>query len=74
MRQNRDQKWFEKLGATERIEFAKAKMPNLLGHFLYLLELHANNTRRLFVAAVRANPAVVCRERIQRVPAQHAPV
>jgi len=48
MRQNRDQKWFEKLEATERIELAKAKMPNLLGHFLYLLELHANNTHVVY--------------------------
>ena len=44
----RDQKWFEKLEATERIELAKAKMPNLLGHFLYLLELHANNTHVVY--------------------------
>jgi hypothetical protein len=34
---------FEKLGGVARIEWAKAKMPNVLGHFLYLLELHANN-------------------------------
>jgi hypothetical protein len=34
---------FEKLAGAARIEFAKAKMPNVLGHFLYLLELHANN-------------------------------
>ena len=34
---------FEKLGCAARIELAKAKMPRVLGHFLYLLELHANN-------------------------------
>ena len=34
---------FEKLGGVARIEWAKAKMPKVLGHFLYLLELHANN-------------------------------
>jgi hypothetical protein len=34
---------FGKLGSTQRIELAKAKMEKVLDHFLYLLELHANN-------------------------------
>jgi hypothetical protein len=34
---------FEKLAGPARIESAKAKMTRALGHFLYVLELHANN-------------------------------
>jgi AbiU2 len=34
---------FEKLAGPARIESAKAKMTRVLGHFLYVLELHANN-------------------------------
>jgi hypothetical protein len=34
---------FKKLGGPGRIELAKTKMTKVLGHFLYLLELHANN-------------------------------
>jgi hypothetical protein len=34
---------FESVGSVERIELAKAKMDRVLAHFLYLLELHANN-------------------------------
>ena len=34
---------FESLGNAARIELAKDKMPRVLDHFLYLLELHANN-------------------------------
>jgi hypothetical protein len=36
--------WAKSLTARERIEKAKAKMERVLDHFLYLLELHANNT------------------------------
>jgi hypothetical protein len=39
---------FEKLGGAARIECAKAKIPNVLGHFLYLLELHANNAHVIY--------------------------
>ena len=34
---------FESLGKPARIELAKDKMPRVLDHILYLLELHANN-------------------------------
>jgi hypothetical protein len=34
---------FENLTAAQRIEKAKAKMERVLDHFLYLLELQANN-------------------------------
>ena len=34
---------FESLAAPERIERAKSKMQKVLDHFLYVLELHANN-------------------------------
>ena len=34
---------FEALDSVKRIELAKAKMEKVLDHFLYLLELHANN-------------------------------
>jgi hypothetical protein len=34
---------FEELNSAKRIELAKAKMEKVLDHFLYLLELHANN-------------------------------
>jgi len=34
---------FEKLDSARRIELAKAKMERVLDHFLYVLELHANN-------------------------------
>jgi hypothetical protein len=34
---------FEKLAAPERIERAKTKMEKVIDHFLYVLELHANN-------------------------------
>ncbi len=34
---------FENLTSTERIELAKTKMAKVLDHFLYIVELHANN-------------------------------
>ena len=34
---------FENLDGAKRIELAKAKMGKVLDHFLYLLELRANN-------------------------------
>jgi len=34
---------FEYMAHAERIELAKAKMEKVLDHFLYVLELHANN-------------------------------
>ena len=34
---------FEEFTSVKRIELAKAKMERVLDHFLYLLELHANN-------------------------------
>jgi hypothetical protein len=39
---------FEKLRDGERIELAKAKIPKVLDHFLYLLELHANNAHIVY--------------------------
>jgi hypothetical protein len=35
---------FERRTVTERIELAKAKMAKVLDHFLYVVELHANNS------------------------------
>jgi hypothetical protein len=35
---------FERRTTTERIELAKAKMTKVLDHFLYVVELHANNS------------------------------
>jgi hypothetical protein len=35
---------FEKLSKAERIELAKAKMERILEYFLYVVELHANNS------------------------------
>jgi hypothetical protein len=34
---------FEHRTTAERLEFAKAKMTKVLDHFLYVVELHANN-------------------------------
>jgi hypothetical protein len=34
---------FENRSNAERIELAKARMERVLDHFLYVLELHANN-------------------------------
>jgi hypothetical protein len=39
-----DMKWLEKLKKAERIDQAKAKMGRVLDHFLYVIELHANNS------------------------------
>jgi len=39
---------FENLGSAERIDLAKAKMPKVLDHLLYLLELHANNAHVVY--------------------------
>ena len=35
---------FEGRATAERIELAKAKMRRVLDHFLYVVELHANNS------------------------------
>jgi hypothetical protein len=35
---------FQKMSKAERIELAKAKMERVLDHFLYVVELHANNS------------------------------
>src|SRR3979411_945048 len=35
---------FEGLPTGERIEFAKTKLGKVLDHFLYVVELHANNS------------------------------
>ena len=42
-RRNKNNSMFENRTSTERIALAKAKMERVLDHFLYLLELHANN-------------------------------
>jgi hypothetical protein len=39
---------FESLGNAARIKLAKDKMPRVLDHFLYLLELHANNAHVVY--------------------------
>jgi hypothetical protein len=39
---------FENLEGQARIELAKTKLNNVLGHFLYLLELHANNAHVVY--------------------------
>jgi hypothetical protein len=39
---------FENLGSPTRIDLARAKMTRVLGHFLYLLELHANNRHAVY--------------------------
>lgn len=40
----RKKPWFEKLTREQRIELAKSKMIRIVDHFLYLIELHANNS------------------------------
>jgi hypothetical protein len=35
---------FERRTIAERIELAKTKMEKVLDHFLYVVELHANNS------------------------------
>ncbi|TCU64352.1 hypothetical protein EDE08_1162 [Bradyrhizobium sp. R2.2-H] len=39
-----DLKWLGKLTKAERVDQAKAKMSRVLDHFLYVVELHANNS------------------------------
>ncbi|WP_063993956.1 AbiU2 domain-containing protein [Bradyrhizobium sp.] len=39
-----DMKWLKKLTKAERIDQAKVKMERVLDHFLYVIELHANNS------------------------------
>jgi hypothetical protein len=39
---------FGNLGSQKRIDLAKAKMTRVLDHFLYLLELHANNAHVVY--------------------------
>jgi hypothetical protein len=39
---------FENLGSQERINLARSKMTGVLDHFLYLLELHANNAHVVY--------------------------
>jgi hypothetical protein len=36
--------WFEKFTLKQRIELARSKMIRVVDHFLYLIELHANNS------------------------------
>jgi hypothetical protein len=56
---------FEKMSKAERIELAKAKMERVLDHFLYVVELHANNS---FVGVLRdtrvPNSTVFCSKRL----------
>jgi hypothetical protein len=42
------EKAIERLPKLERIRLAKAKMEKLLDYFLYVLELHANNSFVVF--------------------------
>jgi AbiU2 len=39
---------FGNLGSQARIDLARAKMTSVLDHFLYLLELHANNAHVVY--------------------------
>jgi hypothetical protein len=39
---------FENLGTARRIDLARAKMSGVLDHFLYVLELHANNAHVVY--------------------------
>src|SRR6476660_6439135 len=39
---------FENLKSQDRINLARAKMTRVLDHFLYLLELHANNAHVVY--------------------------
>jgi hypothetical protein len=63
---------FERLTASERIDLAKTTMSRVLDHFLYLLELHANN---LFVVYSPTlffpNPSLFRSKRLQCVSAEH---
>jgi hypothetical protein len=43
---------FEHMTRTERFELAKAKMERVLDHFLYVLELHANNEFAVFTSTL----------------------
>jgi hypothetical protein len=45
---NRGIGMFGSLGSQERINLARAKMTRVLDHFLYLLELHANNAHVVY--------------------------
>src|SRR6476469_7798106 len=58
------------LPRPERIRLAKAKMKKVIDHFLYVIELHANNS---FVVFSFSNPQFLCGECVQCVPAQHVP-
>src|SRR5688572_5299573 len=42
------EKAIERLPRSERIRLAKAKMTKVLDHFLYVIELHANNSFVVF--------------------------
>jgi hypothetical protein len=51
---------FENLAHAERIELAKAKMEKVIDHFLYVLELHANNTFIIYTpSSFVANSCIV---------------
>ena len=65
---------FEHLTTIERIELAKAKMAKVLDHFLYVIELHANNSFVVYSSALVSQiPESYAAQRIQRVSAEHAP-
>jgi hypothetical protein len=44
--------WFEKLTHKQRIELARSKMKRVVDHFLYLIELHANNSYVVYSPAL----------------------
>ena len=60
---------FERRTIAERIELAKTKMEKVLDHFLYVVELHANNS---FDTGL-PNPVFLLSKCLQRVSAQYAP-
>src|SRR5262249_7170104 len=51
-RKIREKRMFERLPKAERIELAKAKMRRVIDHFLYVVELHANNSFVVYSGAL----------------------
>ena len=43
---------FENLASQERIDLAKKRMTKVVDHFLYLIELHANNSYAVYSPAL----------------------
>jgi predicted nucleotidyltransferase len=59
-REGQEKIMIERLSRADRIDLARAKMERVLDHFLYVLELHANNSLVVY-------SPVVCTENLIRV-------